>query len=267
MLLPRRTPVPHAPAALLAAFLCALGWGCGASQDPGGAATPDAATCSVPTAQELYPGDAAPRLSDPPLPADACLGAEHDVIVVLGCPSADSGAPSACQVARADIAVALFRAGLGRRFITTGGAVKNRFVEAEALRELLIARGVPAPDIRTEPRAEHTDENFYYSTRIMEAEGWDDALVVSESSGHLIFTALCDSNCCVKLGRLTVITIPIAVGEDAVQPLAVGHYVRYPAAAPVSAKECAHLLQPDKGLCINLSDRRACADRLQLPQP
>ncbi|MFO0580443.1 MAG: YdcF family protein [Polyangia bacterium] len=239
-----------------------LGSGCGA---PSEGSAPDPATCPVPTAQELYPGDAPPNPFRDFVAADACLSAEHDTILVLGCPAQDSGLPSACQEARANIAAALYRSGYAPRVITTGGAVKNRFVEADVLRDLLVARGIPAAQIRTEPRAEHTDENIYYSTEIMESEGWNDALVVSDSAAHLLYTALCDSNCCVKRGRLTVISVPLALGEDGVAPVAVGHYARYPFAAAVSDEECAHLEQPDKILCLNLPTRRACAGRVQLP--
>lgn len=246
-----------------ALWLLALLSGCEAVTAP--PAPSDPAICPVPTAQELYPGESPPRLVEGVLAADGCVAAEHDVLLVLGCPSMDSGLPSECQRARADIAAALYRSGFGRRVITSGGAVKNRFVEADALKELLIARGIPADSIRTEPRAEHTDENLYYSTKIMEAEGWNDALVVSDSAGHLIFTALCDSNCCVNRGRLTVVSIPVAIGEDAIQPVAVGHYALFPFAAPISPEERAHIQKPDKSLCISLPTRRACADRLQMP--
>lgn len=232
----------------------------------------DPATCAVPTLPELYPGPGVPKWDDGLPAADMCLGSAHDVLLVLGCPSEDSGAPSDCQVRRADIAAALYRAGLGADIITSGGAVKNRFVEAEALRDLLIARGIPAARIHTEPKAEHTDENIYYSTKIMEAAGWNDALVVSDAPGHLVNIAVCDSNCCVKLGRLTVITLPVMLKDPGTPageppaPLVVGHYARYPFAAAVTADECTHLQQPSKLQCFNLGTRRACADHLQLPQ-
>jgi hypothetical protein len=225
----------------------------------------DAATCSVPTLQTLFPGPDLPSPSPSERPAaDACLGAPHDVIIVLGCPSQGDGTPSDCQMLRADIAAALYKKGLGPHIITSGGAVQNRFVEAEALRDLLIARGIPEDVIHLEPRAEHTDENIYYSTKLMATAGWNDALVVSDDPGHLVYVALCDSNCCVGLGRLTVISVPLSVDGADVEPIAVGHYALYPTAEKVTAAECAHLEQPTKFLCRNLPTRRACADRLAL---
>lgn len=109
-------------------------------------------SCPVKSAQALFPGTGPPiRNEDLPL-ADACLAEPHDASIVLGCPSKDSGEASDCQVARADIAAALYHAGLGRYLITSGGAVKNRFVEAEALRDLLRARGVRECAIRLDRR-------------------------------------------------------------------------------------------------------------------
>jgi hypothetical protein len=186
--------------------------------------------------------------------------------MVLGCPSRDDGQPSDCQKKRADIAVGLQRLGYGDRFIVTGGAVANAHVEADALRALLLARGVPDDRIVREPLAMHTDENLYYSTRIMEAEGLVTAWVVSEDPGHLVMTAVCDANCCVQLGRMTVfeLGVPLSSGGSP-EPQKVGHYVRTPPATLASTTECDHVKQPLKFMCTNLSSRRACAGRLMLP--
>ncbi|UQA61981.1 YdcF family protein [Polyangium aurulentum] len=208
---------------------------------------------------DRYPGEYANYPLDPQPPASACMAAAHDVIIVLGCPNEPDGAPSPCQIARADLAVAFMDAGYGDHFITTGGAVHNEWVEADTLRDLLVARGIPVGSIVTEPKARHTDENIYYSTLLMEERDWVSALVVSEQRAHLTLTGLCDSNCCVDLGRLTVADFPLASG-----PVTAGHYVRYPWTPPVSEGECAQILQPSKFMCTNLSQRLACADNFQL---
>lgn len=217
------------------------------------------AGCPVASMVEAYPGDYPNQPNDPQPLASACITAPHDAIVVLGCPNDASGAPSACQIARADIAVALATAGYGDFFITTGGAVHNEWVEAETLADLLIARGVDPSKIRKDPLAEHTDENLYYATLIMAEQGFASALVVSDQPGHLTLTGLCDSNCCVGLGRLSVFDFPVANGQ-----VTAGHYVRFPWAKPVSAEECAHIATPSKFMCTNLETRRACKDDFQL---
>lgn len=231
-----------------------------------GAQPPDPATCTVPLMPALYPGGGPPNPYGPLPAADACVALRHDVIIVLGCPNNADGTPSACQQKRADLGMALLAAGLGDRFITSGSAVANPYVEAETLRDLLIARGVPAEHILTEPKARHTDENLYYSTDLMQAQGWRSALVVSDDPGHLILTAVCDSNCCVARGRLTVLTLPVLLpGHMAPAPHAVGHYALFPHAQSVSAAECTFIESPLKFMCVNLKTRLACAGRLMLP--
>src|SRR6185436_9143123 len=107
-----------------------------------------------------------------------------------------------------------------------------------------------------------TDENIYYSTLIMQAQGWTNALVVSEDAGQLVMTTLCDSNCCVELGRLTILDFALPSGTRKA-----GHYVRYPWAAAVSDAECAQIESPLKGMCTNLGSRLACAGNVQLGDP
>lgn len=224
------------------------------------AALPLVSECPMPSMEALYAGEGLVDPSSDVPQADACAARPHDVALVLGCPSNADGSPSDCQRARAALALRVYRAGLAPRFITSGGAVQNAHVEAEALRDLLLAGGVPAAAVVLEPRAEHTDENLYYSTRLMAERGWRSALVLSDTPGHLLYAALCDSNCCVAAGRLTVLQFPL--GE---QPATLGHYALYPAAAPVSAAECEVIKPTRKLLCLNLPSRRACAGRLMLP--
>lgn len=222
---------------------------------------PDPAVESCPTESmvALYPDDLPPDLFAS-RPATSCVARQHDVVIVLGCPNEADGAPSACQVARADIAVELMAAGYGQRFITTGGAVDNVFVEAETLAALLVERGVPEAHILIEPQAEHTDENLYYATQIMLQQQHWSAVVVSDEPGHLLLAAVCDSNCCVDLGRLTVFDFP--VGEAEVVPA--GHYALYPYATDVSTAECTQIAPDSKFMCLNLPERKACAADFQL---
>jgi hypothetical protein len=256
----------HARAACALAVALAVGIGCsgreaGSTGSGGSGPEPPPVTgCATESMLDLYPDQWPPDPYGPKPAATSCVTAEHDVILVLGCPNDDDGAPSACQTKRADIAVAFMKSGYGKRFITTGGAVHNAFVEAETLKTLLVERGVPEADVLTEPEAEHTDENIYYSTKIMKAEGYTNALVVSDDRGHLVMTGLCDSNCCVDLGRLTVFEFPVEGGE----PVLAGHYALYPWTPEVSKAECDQIEIPSKFMCVNLPQRKACAANFQL---
>jgi hypothetical protein len=95
----------------------------------------------------------------------------------------------------------------------------------------------------------------------MLTHGWTNALVVSDDPGHLMMTALCDSNCCVDLGRLTLFDFAVAQGAT----LFAGHYALYPWGSEVSKAECDAIEILTKFMCVNLASRNACAGDLQLP--
>ena len=230
---------------------------CGSAPAPAAradAGAESAALCEVPTMDRLYPDNYPPDPWGPATLAAPCMTEQHDAIIVLGCPSEADGGPSDCQLKRADIAAGLVLN--ARNFIVTGGAAHNAFVEADSLAALLQQRGIKPGQIVREPKAMHTDENIYYSSRIMQQRGWTSALVVTEEPGQLVYTALCDANCCVDLGRLTVIEMP--------DRTKLGHYVLYPVAARVGDLECAQIETPSKFMCTNMDARLACADRFQL---
>lgn len=229
--------------------------GCSGAPETVGEEGSSVEACEVPPMPELYPGPLPPNPWDQQPEAGACIAQKHDVLIILGCQSKDDGTPADCQIARADMAVELAELGYGDRFIVSGGAVYNDHNEAETLADLLVERGIDREDVFLEPLAEHTDENIYFSSRIMQAQGFRSALVVSESAGHIVYTALCDSNCCVDLGRLTVVDI---------EGWVLGHYVLYPDAEPVTDAECDHIEDARMGLCVNLGNRRACKDHFDL---
>jgi hypothetical protein len=238
------------PLALIALFCC--------SKEEA-APTEPTNECTIPPMTAQYGGDESPATFTPGTPAPSCVRTKHDAIIVLGCPNDADGKPSACQTARADLAMKIVSAGLGDEIITTGGAVQNQWIEAETLRDLLVARGIARERIIVEPKAEHTDENLYFSTRIMEARGFANAIVVTEEPRHLVMTAVCDSNCCVKLGRLTVFDFVLENTSGAATKL--GHYELHPRAPAVTNEEC-ETIKP-KLMCLPLGGRRACADRVE----
>jgi len=240
---------------------------------PDGAETPDlseepdvapAAHCPVDPMDELYEGFIPPNPYAGWPRADDCVGSAHDVIILLGCPNKDNGEPDGCQTRRADMAVDFWESGYAERFITSGGAVHNEYVEAETLRDLLIERGVAEEAIWLDPQAEHTDENLYYSSLIMQDEGWASAIVVSSDPGHMMMTALCDSNCCVGLGRFTVAEFVVNDPDPFTAGHKAGHYVLFPWAAEIAEEECDTITPITRAMCTNLASRRACVDDFQL---
>lgn len=103
-----------------------------------------------------------------------------DATIVPGCPTESDGRLSHCLWRRAVWAQHVWASGRTRYLITSGNAVYNRYVEAEALRSALIALGVPADRVIPEPRALHTDENIAYSLRIADARGFRTLAVASD---------------------------------------------------------------------------------------
>lgn len=106
-----------------------------------------------------------------------------DAVIIPGCPSEDDGSLSPCQMSRAAWGAILWQRGVAGAFITSGGAVHSRYVEADAIAAGMIALGVPADRIFVEPNALHTDENMFYSLQIARARGFAH-LAVASQKGH-----------------------------------------------------------------------------------
>lgn len=107
-----------------------------------------------------------------------------DAIVVLGAPADSDGNPTPAQLARVTEAVREYERGVAPRLILTGGAVANRYVEASVMARAAEAQGVPEAAMLLDPHALDTIENACNATRIMRANGWTSAEVIS-SRGHL----------------------------------------------------------------------------------
>jgi uncharacterized SAM-binding protein YcdF (DUF218 family) len=104
---------------------------------------------------------------------------QFDVIVVLGNPANADGSIAPMARSRVEEAIRQYHAGVAPRLIMTGGAVKNRFVEAQVMAQFARSEGVPDDAVFAEGEARNTIQNAYYSYKIMQAHGWSSALVVS----------------------------------------------------------------------------------------
>jgi uncharacterized SAM-binding protein YcdF (DUF218 family) len=107
-----------------------------------------------------------------------------DVLIVLGSPADADGNPTPVGLARVTEAVQEYERGVAPRIIFTGGAVHNRFVEAQVMARVAEAQGIPAAEIVEEPEARNTIENACDSLRLMRSRRWESAEVVSSAS-HL----------------------------------------------------------------------------------
>jgi uncharacterized SAM-binding protein YcdF (DUF218 family) len=76
-------------------------------------------------------------------------------------------------------ALRAYREGEVGAVIMSGGPAHNQFVEADAMGDLALARGLPPGALERDRRALTTWMNLRYSQRIMRAHGWRTALIVS----------------------------------------------------------------------------------------
>jgi uncharacterized SAM-binding protein YcdF (DUF218 family) len=107
-----------------------------------------------------------------------------EVIVVLGQPADADGNPTPEVLSEVTEAVREYERGVAPRIIFTGGAVANRFVEAQVMARTAEAQGIPRSAVLVEPQARDTIENACYSTRLMKANSWRSAEVISNAA-HL----------------------------------------------------------------------------------
>lgn len=91
-----------------------------------------------------------------------------DVALVPGCPTEADGTLSECQWRRVAWAQHLYAIGAADHLLVSGAAVHNRYVEADAMKLGLVALGVPADRVLTEPQALHTDQNVAFALNVMQ---------------------------------------------------------------------------------------------------
>jgi uncharacterized SAM-binding protein YcdF (DUF218 family) len=106
----------------------------------------------------------------PPRPADA--------VVVFAGGVGESGRAGGGYQERVKQAVDLYSAGLAPRLVLSSGYV-FAFQEADIMKSLAEANGVPADAILLEKQAANTYEHVAFVDRILEQQGWDTILLVS----------------------------------------------------------------------------------------
>lgn len=120
-----------------------------------------------------------------------------DVAVVLGNTVERDGRPSARLRARLDKAVELYRGGLFRHIIVSGGVGVEGFNEAEVMKSYLISQGVPEGRIVADGGGLTTSLTARNAARLMQEQGWQSALVISQYF-HIPRTRLAVESCGVR---------------------------------------------------------------------
>lgn len=102
-----------------------------------------------------------------------------DVAVVFGARAFADGSPSLPLLDRVEQACKLYRAGLVRRIIFSGGPGDGTIHETEAMRTIALRRGVSPDDIILDRDGIDTEHTAANSTRIIELLGGGRIIVVS----------------------------------------------------------------------------------------
>jgi uncharacterized SAM-binding protein YcdF (DUF218 family) len=103
-----------------------------------------------------------------------------DVAIVPGNTVEKDGRPSARLSARLDQTIALYRQGLFREVIVSGGVGSEGFDEAEVMKRYLVENGVPEGSIHVDSGGATTYLTARNASRMMRENGWQSAMVVSQ---------------------------------------------------------------------------------------
>jgi len=105
---------------------------------------------------------------------------EADVAVVLGNTVNPDGTPSNRLAARLDMAVELYRRGLFKNLVVSGGAGREGFDEAEVMKDYLVNQGVPRASIVVDSLGVTTAATAKNTAALAKLHGWSRVLVVSQ---------------------------------------------------------------------------------------
>lgn len=111
--------------------------------------------------------------------------ARAGAIVVLGAKVGPDGEPSAPLLRRVRAGVTLFHQGVAPTLLLTGGSAPGHPSEAEVMRALALAQGVPGRALVLEPHSRSTEENARFSAPLLRTLGAAEVVVVTDAF-HLL---------------------------------------------------------------------------------
>jgi uncharacterized SAM-binding protein YcdF (DUF218 family) len=105
----------------------------------------------------------------------------YDAIIVPGVPYESSlGKWSDIMKIRVYWSYYLFKQGIARNIIFSGGAVYTPYVESQIMAMYAEALGIPKENIFIESKAEHSTENLYYSYYMGKKMGFEKMAIASD---------------------------------------------------------------------------------------
>ena len=106
--------------------------------------------------------------------------APADVILVLGSAVWPNEQPSPSLRARTERAIELYQQGYAPHLLLSGGLGRYPPEEAEGMRRLAVDAGIPQEAMILDMEAHSTWESMEKARDIMEQEGWQTAIIVSD---------------------------------------------------------------------------------------
>ena len=109
-----------------------------------------------------------------------------DVAVILGAKSYVQGRVNACLVQRVQKGVDLYRSGVVKTLIVSGGVDReDGAIESQIMKQIAVAQGVPKQDIIEENRASSTWENIQFAQNIVDEKQLGNRVIVVSESFHI----------------------------------------------------------------------------------
>jgi len=106
--------------------------------------------------------------------------APADVILVLGSAVWPNEQPSPSLRARTERAIELYQQGYAPYLLLSGGLGQYPPEEAEVMRRLAVEAGIPQEALILDKEAHSTWESMEQAREILEQEGWETAIIVSD---------------------------------------------------------------------------------------
>lgn len=97
---------------------------------------------------------------------------QYDAIIVPGVPFIGPKWDKIMQM-RVLWAIHLYKNGITKKIIMSGGAVYSPYVEAQIMKLYAVGLGVPSEDIFVEDKAQHSTENIWYSYKLGKLLGYE----------------------------------------------------------------------------------------------
>jgi vancomycin permeability regulator SanA len=102
-----------------------------------------------------------------------------DAVVVLGAQVHADGTPSTALNDRVTTAIELYKQGLAGTIVMSGGTGESGYNEAEVMRDMAVARGVPASAILLDTTGVNTQATVAHTDAILDEHGLDRVMVTS----------------------------------------------------------------------------------------